>query len=218
MKKTIAMILALLALSALTVSVFASEEPAAVSEEPAAAAAASEEKTEIAAVLTEEEALAAALADAGEAEENVTVTKNRLSEKETVDGRTIAVYTVRFSTDTTTWKYFIDANTGAVLYKSVEFQSPDAVFKSRDRGDGVEKTAKTEDNAKDSSGKTNGKAQGSSGKVKGKVKDQTAEAGGEADGNAASSEPAKKSGRTGGRTSGSEEPDAASAATETTAA
>ena len=132
MKKIIAIILAVLALSALTVTAFAagSAEP-----ETAEAAAPAAEETTAAAALTEEQALAAALTDAGEAEENVTVTKNSLSEKETADGGKIAVYTVKFSTETTAYKYILDANTGAVLYKSLEFQSPDVVFQSRGKGE-----------------------------------------------------------------------------------
>ena len=129
MKKIIAMLLALCALAAFTVSAFAASSP-----EPEAAAAAKEE-TEIAAKLSEADALAAALKDAGEKEADVEVTKNKLSEKTTEDDETIPVYTVKFSTDTTTYKYYIDGNTGAVIYKSVEFQNPDIVLKSHGRGD-----------------------------------------------------------------------------------
>ena len=126
MKKIIAMLLALCALAALTVSAFATSSP-----EPETAAAAEEAETEIAAKLSEADALAAALKDAGEKEADVEVTKNKLSERTTEDDETIPVYTVKFSTATTEYKYYIDGNTGAVIYKSVEFQNPDIVLKSR---------------------------------------------------------------------------------------
>lgn len=133
MKKIIAMMLVLCALAALTVSAFAagSAEP----ETTETAAAVQEEQSEIAAKLSEADTLAASLKDAGEKEADVTVTKNKLSEKTTENGETIPVYTVKFSTDTTTYKYYIDGNTGAIIYKSVEFQNPDIVLKSHSRGD-----------------------------------------------------------------------------------
>ena len=127
MKKIIAILLALCALAALTVSAFAASSP-----EPEAAA---QEETAIAAKLSEADALAAALKDAGEKEADVEVTKNRLSEKTTEDDETIPVYTVKFSTGTTEYKYYIDGNSGVVIYKSVEFQNPDIVLKSHGRGD-----------------------------------------------------------------------------------
>ena len=130
MKKIIAITLAVLALSALAVTAFA----ASSSEQDAAAPAA--EETMIETALTEEQALAAALKAAGEKEADVTVTQNKLSEKETTDGESIAVYTVEFSTETTTYKYILDANTGEIYYSSVEFQNPDVIFKVRDRGEG----------------------------------------------------------------------------------
>ena len=130
MKKIIAIILVVLALSALAVTAFAANS---TEQEPVVPAV---EETTIEAALTEEQALAAALKDAGEKEADVTVTQNQLSDKETTNGEQIAVYTVKFSTETTTYKYIMDANTGEIYYSSVEFQNPDVVFKSRDRGEG----------------------------------------------------------------------------------
>ena len=125
MKKLIAITLAVLALCALAVTAFAAGDAA-----PAA------EETTIKAALTEEQALAAALKAAGEKEADVTVTQNRLSEKTTTDGEQIAVYTVTFSTETTTYQYILDANTGEIYYSRAEFQNPDVVFKDRGRGEG----------------------------------------------------------------------------------
>lgn len=130
MKKIIAITLAVLALSTLAVTAFA----AGSAEQDVATPAA--EETTIEAALAEEQALAAALKAAGEKEEDVTVTQNKLSEKETTDGESIAVYTVKFNTKTTTYKYILDANTGEIYYSSVGFQNPDVVFKNRDRGEG----------------------------------------------------------------------------------
>ena len=125
MKKIIAILLAVLAISAVTVTAFAAGSPEAAETESAAPA---KEETTIAAALTEEQALAAALKDAGLKEADVTVDRNKLTEKTTADGETVAVYSVKFSNDTTTCKYYIDANTGAILYKSLVFQSADVVF------------------------------------------------------------------------------------------
>ncbi len=182
MKKTIAIALAILALAALTVTAFAAGE--------AAPAAGPEETAAIEAKLTEADALAAALKDAGEKEADVTVTKNKLSEKETVDGETVAVYTVRFTTDTTTYKYILDANTGAVLYKSIVFESPDVVFKSREGGeDGGRGEASGEP-----SGEMNENGRGG-------------RASSEPDGtDSASGETGRGSGRSGGRRGASAEP------------
>ena len=186
MKKIIAVIVAVLALSALTVTAFASGSP-----EPAEEAVAAPEAEEavIAAALTEEQALAAALKDAGLKEAAVTVSKNKLSEKETEDGETVAVYTVKFSTETTEFKYILDANTGAILYKSMEFQSPDVVFKSRDRNG------------------SDGEKSEASGEMRGEAKDET-----EADAATGAST------RGSGRRSSTSEPDAEAALTDTTAA
>jgi len=149
MKKIIAILLALCALAALTVTASAS-----ASAEPAAAAAG--EETVIAAKLTEADALAAALKDAGEKEANVEVTKNKLSERTTEDGETIPVYTVKFSTDTTEYKYYIEGNTGAVIYKSVEFQNPDIVLKSRGGADSGTASAEPEERSGRASGEMSG--------------------------------------------------------------
>ena len=86
--------------------------------------------TETAVKLSEEEALTAALKDAGERETAITVSKNKLAEKELANGETIMVYSIRFSTDTTTYKYYIDANTGAILYKKTEFCAADFILKN----------------------------------------------------------------------------------------
>ena len=55
---------------------------------------------------------------------------NKLAEKELANGETIMVYSIRFSTDTTTYKYYIDANTGAILYKKTEFCAADFILKN----------------------------------------------------------------------------------------
>ena len=132
MKKILAV---MLALCALTASAFAagSAEPAVDAASAATEAAESEKIIE--AALTEEQALAAALKDAGEKEADVTVTKNKLTEKTLVSGEKVAVYSVKFETETTTYKYYVDGNTGAVLYKSIEFCSPDFALQSRSRSD-----------------------------------------------------------------------------------
>lgn len=123
MKKTAAILLAVLALSALSVTALAASSP---EQEPAEADAPVRE--EAVAALTEEQALAVALKDAGFEESEVTVDRSRLTEKTTVDGEAVAVYSVKLSNDTTTCRYYIDANTGAILYKSLEFRSADIVF------------------------------------------------------------------------------------------
>ena len=69
-EKHIAIFLAVLALSALTVTAFAAGFP---EPETTEATATAKEKTTIAAALTEEQALAAALKDAGRKEADVTV-------------------------------------------------------------------------------------------------------------------------------------------------
>lgn len=145
MKKIISIVLAIAALAALAVTAFAAAEPEA-------AAAAAQEETTISAKLSEDAALAAALKDAGEKEANVTVTKNSLSEKTTTDDETIAVYTVKFETETTTWKYIIDANTGAILYKSIVFQSADVTFKSHSRSGSDEASGEMSGRADKASG------------------------------------------------------------------
>lgn len=143
MKKILATIFAVLMMSALTVSVFAEDQEAATQQKTTTQQeAATQQETaeqqeaaaQIAAKLTEADALTAALEDAGKKEADVTVTKNRLSEKQTTTGSTIAVYTVKFNTADTTYKYILDANTGMVYYRDVTFQSADAVFKGRGHG------------------------------------------------------------------------------------
>ena len=94
-----------------------------------------EETVQISAKLTGDDALAAALKDAGKSEADVMVKKNSLSEKETETGEKVAVYTVRFNDETTNYKYFVEANTGEILYKNIEYQKADMVFKGRDRGE-----------------------------------------------------------------------------------
>ena len=91
MKKYIAIMLTVLALSTLSITAFAADTTQAGE---TGTSASEEEKSTISFDLTEKEALAAALKDAGEKEADVTVTKNSLSEKETQDGGKIAVYTV----------------------------------------------------------------------------------------------------------------------------
>ena len=127
MKKLIAIMFTVLALSAISITAFAADT---AKPEGSGSSASAEEKTTITFELTEKEALAAALKDAGEKEADVTVTKNSLSEKETQDGGKTAVYTVKFNTDTTSYKYVLDANTGAVLRKEYVYNSPDANFKA----------------------------------------------------------------------------------------
>ena len=133
MKKYIAIMLTVLALSTLSITAFAADTTQAGE---TGTSASEEEKSTISFDLTEKEALAAALKDAGEKEADVTVTKNSLSEKETQDGGKIAVYTVKFNTNTTSYKYILDANTGAVLRKEYVYNSPDVSFKNRSHAGG----------------------------------------------------------------------------------
>lgn len=133
MKKMIITVLTVLALSALCIPAFAAETAENAEKEGTETTAPAAEESAITAALTKEQALAAALKDAGEKESNVTVTKNVLSEKEKQDGGKIAVYSVKFNTDTTTYNYYLDADTGAVLMKSYVYNSPDVVFKNQDR-------------------------------------------------------------------------------------
>ena len=133
MKKYIAIMLTVLALSTLSIPVFAADTTQAGK---TGTSASEEEKSTISFDLTEKEALAAALKDAGEKEADVTVTKNSLSEKETQDGGKIAVYTVKFNTNTTSYKYILDADTGAVLRKEYVYNSPDVSFKNKSHAGG----------------------------------------------------------------------------------
>ena len=133
MKKYIAIMFTVLALSALSIPAFAADTTRAGE---TGGSASEEEKSTVSFDLTEKEALAAALKDAGEKEADVTVTKNSLSEKETQDGGKIAVYTVKFNTNTTSYKYILDADTGAVLRKEYVYNSPDVSFKNRSHAGG----------------------------------------------------------------------------------
>ena len=192
MKKIIAITLAVLAMCALAVTAFASG-----SAEPEAAAQAVEETT-IEAALTGEQALASALKAAGEKEADVAVTRNRFSEKETTDGKKIAVYTVKFSTETTTYQYILDASTGEIYYSSAEFQNPDVIFKSRDRGESRgEASGEADEGGR--SGRASGEADegGRSGRSRGEADEggRSGRAGGEAD-------EGGRSGRTGGEKRG----------------
>ncbi|MDO5134087.1 MAG: PepSY domain-containing protein [Eubacteriales bacterium] len=151
MKKIIVMLFAVLTLSALTVPAFAvagdSLDTKKVEAEQQASTTQQEDSTkqegstqqdqaatEISAKLSEADALAAALKDAGQKEADVTVSKNKLSEKQTTAGTAVAVYTVHFKTVDTSYKYILDANTGAVYCRDVRFQSADVVFKGRGHG------------------------------------------------------------------------------------
>lgn len=79
-------------------------------------------------------AKAAALADAGLAESDVTFTKEKLDWD---DG--IAVYDIEFLTADTEYDYEIDAATGAVLDKSAELLRPnESPGQAMDAGIGVE--------------------------------------------------------------------------------
>ena len=85
-------------------------------------------------VETIDAAKAAALADAGLAESDVTFTKEKLDWD---DG--IAVYDIEFLTADTEYDYEIDAATGAVLDKSAELLRPnESQGQTMDAGIGVE--------------------------------------------------------------------------------
>ena len=133
MKKIIAILLALLTMAALTVTAFASgsaearaAEAVTETEAAPAEAEAGTAKThskgaseEIEAAVSKEDAVAAALKDAGFAEDEVTVTRTRLREKEDENGEAVTVYTVKFHTEETTYKYHVDANTGEIIDSTV---------------------------------------------------------------------------------------------------
>ncbi len=133
MKKIIAIALTLLTVAALTVTAFASGSAETADAEAATAAETAAAETEegavkthsrgaseeIEAAVSKEDAVAAALKDAGFAEEDVTVTRTRLKETEDENGQTIAVYTVKFHTEDTTYKYHVDANTGKIIDSTV---------------------------------------------------------------------------------------------------
>ncbi|MBQ9031602.1 MAG: PepSY domain-containing protein [Parasporobacterium sp.] len=131
MKKTAITTIALLALSVLvSTTAFAAETPAE-KEIPDSVSAAVPERPAVTAKLSEQEALAAALKDAGVSQAAITVTRTQLAEKQTDTGETIPVYTVKFSSDTTSYKYYIDANSGSVLYKNIEYSGKEFTLKER---------------------------------------------------------------------------------------
>lgn len=199
MKKTIAIVLAILALLALSVTAFASADAGETAEPAEASTRASREmKTDIEAAVPEEDAVAAALKDAGFTEDDVTVTRTRLREKTDEDGNTVVMYTVRFHTEDTTYKYHVDAETGAILDSTVT--------------EGV-----SEEHSRGEDGGRGGRASGEPGEDGRGMK-----ASGETDedaGGEASSEMGRRSGRSGrGNKSASSETDAAAVLTDTTAA
>ena len=196
MKKIIAI---LLALSALTVSALAagSSEPKAAD---AVISASEEAAPELTAVLTEESALAVALKDAGLTEDAVAVSRNKLTEKDGADGQSIVLYSVKFSTDTTSYKYYVDGNTGAILYKSVEFRSP--VLASADRGGETETAQETGETSSRSRGTKSSGEMNEDGNTAAQVEDDTA-ASGETSGSV-EGKTSSRSGRTGGRSASGE--------------
>ena len=133
MKKIIAVLLAILTMASLSVAAFASgsaEVSAAEAVTKTEAVPAEDEadavrthgkgaSEEIEAAVSKEDAVAAALKDAGFAEDEVTVTRTRLREKEDENGETVTVYTVKFHTEDTTYKYHVDANTGEIIDSTV---------------------------------------------------------------------------------------------------
>ena len=145
MKKIIAILLAILTVAALTVTAFASGSAEASAAEAATeteAVPAEDEadavKThgkgaseEIETAVSKEDAVAAALKDAGFAEDEVTVTRTRLREKEDENGEAVTVYTVKFHTEDTTYKYHVDANTGEIIDSTVT----EGVSEGHSRGD-----------------------------------------------------------------------------------
>ena len=194
MKKIIAI---LLALSALTVSALAagSSEPKAAD---AVISASEEAAPELTAVLTEEAALAVALKDAGLTEDAVAVSRNKLTEKDGADGQSIVLYSVKFSTDTTSYKYYVDGNTGAILYKSVEFRSP--VLASADRGGETEAAEETGETSSRSRGTRSNGEMNEDGNTAAQAEDAASgETSGSVEGKTSS-----RSGRTGGRSASGE--------------
>ena len=139
MKKIITTVIMITMLFTLAVPALAAEDKA------------TEPEVEAAIGISEKQAIETALNDADEKEEDVTVLKNSLTEKETEDGTAIIMYSVKFHTDTTDYKYYIDANTGVVLYKSIVYQDPNVSFKnhSREKGDMNEKKNRNRDTSED---------------------------------------------------------------------
>ncbi len=110
------------------------DQPEASGQQPPTAGQTNPQSRPAGAVETIDAAKAAALADAGLAESDVTFTKEKLDWD---DG--IAVYDIEFLTADTEYDYEIDAATGAVLDKSAElFRPNESQGQTMDAGIGVE--------------------------------------------------------------------------------
>lgn len=110
------------------------DQPEASGQQPPTAGQTNPQSRPAGAVETIDAAKAAALADAGLAESDVTFTKEKLDWD---DG--IAVYDIEFLTADTEYDYEIDAATGAVLDKSAELLRPnESQGQTMDAGIGVE--------------------------------------------------------------------------------
>ena len=110
------------------------DQPEASGQQPPTAGQTNPQSRPAGAVETIDAAKAAALADAGLAESDVTFTKEKLDWD---DG--IAVYDIEFLTADTEYDYEIDAATGAVLDKSAElFRPNESQGQAMDAGIGVE--------------------------------------------------------------------------------
>ncbi len=110
------------------------DQPEASGQQPPTAGQTNPQSRPAGAVETIDAAKAAALADAGLAESDVTFTKEKLDWD---DG--IAVYDIEFLTADTEYDYEIDAATGAVLDKSAELLRPnESQGQAMDAGIGVE--------------------------------------------------------------------------------
>lgn len=132
MKKLLAVILTVVTLSALSLTAFAEE-----STQPEGTGSSSgSQQTSIIAALTQKEALEAALKDAGEKEADVTVTRYSVSEMETSDGGTITACSLAFKTDTSSYMYVLNANTGEILRKEYVYRNPDVSIKNHPRRGG----------------------------------------------------------------------------------
>ncbi len=109
-------------------------QPEASGQQPPTAGQTNPQSRPAGAVETIDAAKAAALADAGLAESDVTFTKEKLDWDEG-----IAVYDIEFLTADTEYDYEIDAATGAVLDKSAELLRPnESPGQAIDAGIGVE--------------------------------------------------------------------------------
>ena len=125
MKKLIATILTVVTLSALSMTAFATET---TPQEGSGSSSAAQE-TSITAAMTQKEALEVALKDAGEKEADVTVSKYSVSNMETSDGGTITACTLAFKTDTSTYHYVLNADSGEILRKEYVYQNPSVTLK-----------------------------------------------------------------------------------------